>query len=414
MRSSFAATALAAALPLALAQTSTDCDPTKKSCPSDVGLSSSTYSADFSSGSSSNASWSAAAYTTIDYTSDGAVFSIANANQAPTIQTDFYFLFGRVDVVMKASPGTGIVSSIVLESDDLDEIDWEFLGGSNNQVQSDFFGKGNTTSYNRAQYHDISDTQGTWHTYSVDWTSERLEWLIDGSVVRTLPYSTSLTLNGQNYPQTPMRLKLGNWCGGCSSAEGTVEWAGGKTTFGSDPYEMTVKSVSITNANPACSYEYSDMTGSWESITINTSGDSCNAGSSGSSSASGSSTVSPTGSTSGSITSTETTAPTSSHEVVAISEQTGAVVSKTITGSAYSTNTAAISSLNAGNSLMTVTTGASSQPTGINATTSSGGSGTVSGPSSSSSAEPSTGDASSIKVITAAGSLFSLALALFL
>lgn len=25
---------------------------------------------------------------------------------------------------MKAAPGTGIVSSIVLESDDLDEIDW--------------------------------------------------------------------------------------------------------------------------------------------------------------------------------------------------------------------------------------------------------------------------------------------------
>lgn len=138
MRFATTTAALAAALPLAFAQTSTDCDPTKKSCPADQGLSSSTYSADFTSGSGANASWSAAAYTDITYGSDGAVFSIANKNQAPTIQTDFYVFFGKIDVVMKAAPGTGIVSSIVLESDDLDEIDWEFLGGSNGQVQSDF------------------------------------------------------------------------------------------------------------------------------------------------------------------------------------------------------------------------------------------------------------------------------------
>lgn len=70
------------------------------------------------------------------------------------------------------------------------------------------FGKGNTTTYNRAQYHDVSDTQGTFHTYTVDWNKDRIEWLIDGSVVRTLTYSDSLTLGGQNYPQTPMRLKV--------------------------------------------------------------------------------------------------------------------------------------------------------------------------------------------------------------
>lgn len=43
---------------------------------------------------------------------------------APTMQTDFYFFFGLVEVTMKAASGTGIVSSIVMESDDLDEFDW--------------------------------------------------------------------------------------------------------------------------------------------------------------------------------------------------------------------------------------------------------------------------------------------------
>lgn len=123
------AAALAAA-PLALAQTYTDCNPTEKTCPNDSGLPASTFSTDFTKGSSSFTSWSAAAGTTITYDDNGAAFTIAQAGQAPTIQTDFYIFFGKVEVVMQAAPGQGIVSSIVLESDDLDEIDWEWLGGS--------------------------------------------------------------------------------------------------------------------------------------------------------------------------------------------------------------------------------------------------------------------------------------------
>jgi hypothetical protein len=89
--SSGAAFAIAASLPLAFAQTSTDCDPTKKSCPADTGLPASKYVADFTSN-GANSSWTAAAYTDIEYGSDGAVFTIAKEGQAPTIETDFYIL----------------------------------------------------------------------------------------------------------------------------------------------------------------------------------------------------------------------------------------------------------------------------------------------------------------------------------
>lgn len=133
------------------------------------------------------------------------------SNHTLIIPQDFYFLFGRVDVKLKASTGTGIVSSVVLESDDLDEIDWEWLGGDVTEVQTNFFGKGNTTSYDRGTYQQVSTPQSTFHTYSFDWTSERVEWLIDGTTVRTLNYDDALALGGKNYPQTPMRLKLGSW-----------------------------------------------------------------------------------------------------------------------------------------------------------------------------------------------------------
>lgn len=191
------AAAVLAALPVTLAQTFTDCNPLEKTCPKNDGLSSSTFESDFANNPKAADSWSKAAYTDMTYDQQGAQFRIAKSGQAPTIETNFYFLFGRVDVTMKPAPGQGIISSVVLESDDLDEIDWEFLGGVDNKVQTNFFGKGNTTSYDRMIQYNVESAQETFHTYSLDWTSERLQWIIDGTVVRTLQYTDGVALNGK-------------------------------------------------------------------------------------------------------------------------------------------------------------------------------------------------------------------------
>ncbi|KAF6828634.1 extracellular cell wall glucanase crf1 allergen asp f9 [Colletotrichum plurivorum] len=247
------------------AQTFTDCDPTKKTCPSNTGLTSSTYSVDFTKGADAKA-WTVAAGN-IEYTSAGAEFTLNKKGDAPTIETSWYFFFGRAEVHMKAAPGQGIVSSVVLESDDLDEVDWEWLGGKNAEVQTNYFGKGNTTSYDRGAFHTVSDSQGTSHNYTIDWSKEAVAWYIDGALVRTLKYGDAL--GGQNFPQTPMRLRLGIWAGGDpDNNAGTITWAGGETDYSKAPYTMTVEKVSITNANPAKSYTYGDKTGSWESIKI--------------------------------------------------------------------------------------------------------------------------------------------------
>lgn len=60
----------------------------------------------------------------ISYLNNYAEFTIDAKGQSPTIQSSFYVFWGSVSVIMKAAHGQGIVSSIVLESDDLDEIDW--------------------------------------------------------------------------------------------------------------------------------------------------------------------------------------------------------------------------------------------------------------------------------------------------
>ncbi|CAJ2512408.1 Uu.00g054230.m01.CDS01 [Anthostomella pinea] len=65
-------------------------------------------------------------YGTVSYDStNGAAFTVSALGDAPTMQSSFCLFFGAVSVIMRAAPGTGIVSSAILESDDLDEIDWE-------------------------------------------------------------------------------------------------------------------------------------------------------------------------------------------------------------------------------------------------------------------------------------------------
>ena len=277
-----------AVIPLAFAQTYTTCNPMEKTCPNDVGLDSASFACDFTQGKSALASWSTAAGTSLTYDgTKGAQFVINGKNQAPTISSDFYIFFGRVDVKMQAAPGVGIVSSMVLQSEDLDEIDWEWLGGDGTQAQTNYFGKGNTTSYDRGTYQTVSSPQTIMHTYSFDWTKDKIDWLIDGVIVRTLMYADAV--GGENFPQTPMRLKLGNWIAGdpATNAKGTIEWAGGETDFSQAPFTMYVKSVSVTNYNPAGAYQWTDKTGSYESIKLV---DGSSSGSSGSaSSASGSS-----------------------------------------------------------------------------------------------------------------------------
>lgn len=174
---------------------------------------------------------------------------------------------------MKSAPGTGIVSSAILESDDLDEIDLEWLGGSDTIVQTNYFGKGNTTTHDREVDAAVTAAETTSHNYTIVWTSTKTEWLVDGVVKRTL--ASADASDGANYPQTPMDVRIGIWAGGDSgNAEGTIEWAGGETNYDDGPFTMVLEKVEVENYNPAKSYSYGDKTGDADSIVIDKEGSS--------------------------------------------------------------------------------------------------------------------------------------------
>lgn len=123
----------------AFAQTWTDCNPLNATCTSDVALgTNATFN--FTSSLPDLHIWNTTAGT-LQQGNTGANFVITKRGDSPTIQSLFYIMFGRVSVIMQAASGTGIVSSIVLESDDLDEVDWEMIGGNTTFVETNFFGK---------------------------------------------------------------------------------------------------------------------------------------------------------------------------------------------------------------------------------------------------------------------------------
>ncbi|KAH6962794.1 concanavalin A-like lectin/glucanase domain-containing protein [Fusarium avenaceum] len=263
MYPSWSKVALAGLVASASAQTYSECNPMKKTCDPNAGLAASSYTIDFTKGADDD-NWKNVGHGDVTYTSEGAEFSVSKKNTSPTLQSNWYMFFGRLEVHMKAAPGQGIVSSIVFLSDVLDEVDWEFLGGRDAEVQTNYYGKASTDNTQSMTF-AAPNNQAEFHNYTVHWTQESIEWYVNDVAVRTLKYSDAD--GGETFPQTPMRVKLGIWAGGDpDNAEGTIEWAGGETDYDGVPYTMTVQKIKIENLNPAESYTYSDDSGSYKSI----------------------------------------------------------------------------------------------------------------------------------------------------
>ncbi|KPM38632.1 hypothetical protein AK830_g7915 [Neonectria ditissima] len=261
-----------AALQAVSAQTFTDCNPLKKTCPPNPALGKEKVSCGLTK--SACSALETLPGTEIKYDSKGAHFTIEKETNAPTVASKKFIFFGRVDVEVQAAEGQGIVTSIVLQSDDLDEIDWEWLGGDTQQVQTNYFSKGDTTVYDRGGFHDVSDPLTTYHKYSIEWTKDAVNWLIDDNNVRTLKASSV-----KGFPETPMQVKLGTWCaGGKDTPKGTVDWAGGYTDFSKAPFNAYYKSLSIVDyaggdsatSKSVKEYVWSDNSGDWESIEVKT------------------------------------------------------------------------------------------------------------------------------------------------
>lgn len=256
------AAVLLGAAQFALGQTTTKCNPLNSTCEADPA-----FGTDFNfvfNATPAEAAWENHVGK-VTYGDEGAEFTINKQGDSPTIRSKFYIFFGRVEVWWKVAPGQGVISSLMLLSDDLDEIDWEFLGGDGKHVETNYFGKGVGNYTWMREYEIAGGTTEDYHNYTIDWTKEALDWHIDGQHVRHLTIEDAN--NTWSFPQSPMRVSLGIWAGGDPTMpQGTIEWAGGETDYTKTPYTMYVKSCRVTDYGHGTAYKYTDMSGTWESI----------------------------------------------------------------------------------------------------------------------------------------------------
>ncbi|KAH9880833.1 hypothetical protein IAQ61_001127 [Plenodomus lingam] len=263
---------VAALVPTALAQTHTDCNPLNTTaCPSMQALGgNATFIWNKTGIPSDGKVWIKKNQGKIDWVEKGATFTVERSGDSPTANSKFYMLFGRLEVVMKVAKGKGIISSAILQSEALDEIDFEWKGSSS-QILTNYFGKGDTSTYDRGQDFDLGFVpQDDFHNYTLDWTKDRIQWWVDDKMLRELVPADAK--GGTRYPQTPMNVRLGIWAAGDveNNDKGVIEWAGGETDFTLGPYTMTVQSVHVQDYTQGAEYSWEDMdaSGDWQKVKV--------------------------------------------------------------------------------------------------------------------------------------------------
>jgi len=131
--------------------------------------------------------------------------------------------------------------------------------------------QGNRTVGDRGHDYPISPSpQDAFHNYTIDWTKDRIQWILDDVIIRNQTFDQAL--GGKNYPQTPMNIRLGAWAAGDASknSEGTVDWAGGHTDFSDGPFIMAVQSVYAQDYTTAKTYSWDgmDASGDWQKVKV--------------------------------------------------------------------------------------------------------------------------------------------------
>ncbi|RKP31648.1 concanavalin A-like lectin/glucanase, partial [Metschnikowia bicuspidata] len=190
----------------------------------------------------------------ICYNSTGATFLIRHRFENPQLVSLGYIYHGSVEADILAAPGTGIILSFYLQSDDKDEIDIAEIFGNNHLLfQTNYFSKGDVSTNGKGIYVSISSSPlYNFHRYGVRWTPDEIEWTVDGASVRHVK-----RVSGEGFPESPMRVRFSMWVGGDLANEpGTVTWAGGLTDFADSPFRMYIRNVTVENSGGGQDYTY--------------------------------------------------------------------------------------------------------------------------------------------------------------
>lgn len=190
-------------------------------------------------GNSSETDWLYTGY--IDTHDDALLLQMPNHTSGTVISSSKYLWYGKVSAKLKTSRDGGVITAFILFSDVQDEIDFEYVGYDLTHPQSNYYHQG-ILDYNNAKNSTASNTFNNYHTYTIDWQEDKIDWYVDDQKVRTLEKKDTKneTTGDYDYPQTPSRIQMSLWPGGASSnGLGTIEWAGGEINWDSTDIKKT-------------------------------------------------------------------------------------------------------------------------------------------------------------------------------
>ena len=160
--------------------------------------------------------------TLISCLATGALSVAAKPYKGAEIFTSDTAQYGKFVMRMRAAKASGVISNFFLWKDgsEMDSIFWE-------EVDVEVFGKNNATSWQSniitglgeriysEEVHTQNDSFGDgYYTFTMEWTPNRVRWLVDGKVIRT-------TNGGQASDLTSLaQLRINFW------PPGIPEWVG--------------------------------------------------------------------------------------------------------------------------------------------------------------------------------------------
>ncbi|KAJ3044209.1 hypothetical protein HDV00_002887 [Rhizophlyctis rosea] len=175
---------------------------------------------------------------TFSFGSNGLTLTLNNANKAaggPVGAFARYIRYARITAKMVASADSGMVTTVITMSDRGDEIDWETVGKTPSEIQSNLWynsralanGGDDPNRGRHGRHHNVTGGIAIPHIYELDWKSTGLTWSVDGRQVRNIT-TTSENVNatglkpGENYyPTEAALIKIGLW-----GAQDKGNWAG--------------------------------------------------------------------------------------------------------------------------------------------------------------------------------------------
>lgn len=146
-----------------------------------------------------------------------------NAAHTSRLSTSHYLLYGNVTARLRHNATAGLVTSFGTASDVGDAIVFEVGGTNKSRVATNLAALGNAPSALGVDAKVPHFSFENWHNYTIAWTPNKITWLVDQNVVRSVTRAQAES----HFPRSPSRILFTVRGTTSGSSKRERQWAGG-------------------------------------------------------------------------------------------------------------------------------------------------------------------------------------------